>query len=376
MLSIEILRVVSMLGIAVFHTFQPWFEQLTIYGMDYVWLPVDSAVLGSLMHPVPLAIMGFIDQLGAWGNHVFIMISGCFLLPRAIELASTAEGNTSQSQQTARRAKHILFTVGLYIACALVAVVTYPDATSASLESTGWFTQGLQFIWVYLAIVMLCPLIARVWTRCRRPEVLLGTATLFVYAVNIYIAFVSQGSTERTLFEWRKTMSAVTYGLSFVIGGWVAMRLRHGSRQNKGVFLVSLLLSMAATAAVETYAAVKSDLALLDALSFKSTSPFACAMATAALAFALSAPRELGTEHPRLSNLIALSTSGMLGFYVLQSLFSYGWHTVSNNLLAQALGLGVVAFLTAGVAFSVTLFVVLVAIDSLVRQPLLARLNL
>ena len=375
-LSVEILRVVSMLGIAVFHTFKPWFEQLTTGDMANVHLPVDPLMLGSLMHPIPLLVLGFIDQLGAWGNHVFIMISGCFLLPRAIEYASSDGADASQRQQTARRAKHILFTVGLYAACALLVDTIYPDVTSASLESTTWLTQGLQFIWVYLVIVVACPLIARVWRHCRRPERLLAVATLFVYAVNLYIAFVSPGSSERSLFEWRKIMSAVTYGLSFVIGGWIAMRCQERSGKDKKSSLLVLLLSVTVTILIEAYAALKGDLLLLDALSFKSTSLLACAMATTALAFALSVPRELGAMHPRVSSLIAFSTSGMLGFYVLQSLFSYGWHTISNDMLAQALSFGVLPFLAAGLVFSVTLFLVLVTIDTFVRQPLFAWLHL
>lgn len=375
-LSVEILRVVSLLGIAVFHTFKPWFEQLTTGDMANVHLPVDPLMLGSLMHPIPLLVLGFIDQLGAWGNHVFIMISGCFLLPRAIEYASSDGADASQRQQTARRAKHILFTVGLYAACALLVDTIYPDVTSASLESTTWLTQGLQFIWVYLVIVVACPLIARVWRHCRRPEMLLAATALFVYAVNLYIAFVSPGSSERSLFEWRKIMSAVTYGLSFVIGGWIAMRCQERSGKDKKSSLLVLLLSVTVTILIEAYAAMKGDLLLLDALSFKSTSLLACAMATTALAFALSVPRELGAMHPRVSSLIAFSTSGMLGFYVLQSLFSYGWHTISNDMLAQALSFGVLPFLAAGLVFSVTLFLVLVTIDTFVRQPLFAWLHL
>lgn len=375
-LSVEILRVVSMLGIAVFHTFKPWFEQLTTGDMANVHLPVDPLMLGSLMHPIPLLVLGFIDQLGAWGNHVFIMISGCFLLPRAIEYASSDGADASQRQQTARRAKHILFTVGLYAACALLVDTIYPDVTSASLESTTWLTQGLQFIWVYLVIVVACPLIARVWRHCRRPEMLLAATALFVYAVNLYIAFVSPGSSDRSLFEWRKIMSAVTYGLSFVIGGWIAMRCQERSGKDKKSSLLVLLLSVTVTILIEAYAALKGDLLLLDALSFKSTSLLACAMATTALAFALSVPRELGAMHPRVSSLIAFSTSGMLGFYVLQSLFSYGWHTISNDMLAQALSFGVLPFLAAGLVFSVALFLVLVTIDTFVRQPLFAWLHL
>lgn len=375
-LSVEALRVVSMLGIAVFHTFKPWFEQLTTGDMTNLHLPVDPLALGLLMHPAPLSILGFIDQLGAWGNHVFIMISGCFLLPRAIEFASSGGAETSQRQQTARRVKHILFTVGLYVACALLADAIYPDITSASLETTTWLTQGLQFIWVYLIIVVLCPVIARLWKCCRRPEMLLGVVTLVVYALNLYIAFVSPGSSERSLFEWRKIMSAVTYGLSFIMGGWVAMRCQESDSKDEKASLFLLLLFVVVTMLIEVYAALRGDMSLLDALSFKSTSPFACAMAAAALWFALSVPRELGGQHPRPANLIALSTSGMLGFYILQSLFSHGWHTLSNILLSQMLSFGVMSFFSAGFAFSVALFIVFVTVDLLVRHPLLVHLHL
>ena len=359
MLSVEILRIVAMLGIAVFHTFQFWFESACS----------GQIIPESLLYRPPLlGTLGFIDQLGAWGNHVFIMISGCFLLPAAVRNAYIDQRKAGDA---ARRCLHILSVVIPYAVIAIVAGMVMPGVTSASLDSVGWFTQGLQFIWVYLALIVMCPYLGQLWVRLRHPERVLAGMTVIVYVLNIYIAFVSPGDSWRSLFEWRKLMSAVTYGLSFIIGGWLAQR--RFSFASSSMFLVASVL---VTAAVEAYAAVPTNLGLLDALSYKSTSPWACAMAIGSLGLALSLSGNTGKKCPRLSRIVTTITSGMLGFYVLQALFSRGWHQISYDLLYHALKQqGQLAFVMAGVLFSAVLLTALLLVDIFVRQSLVSLLG-
>ncbi len=353
-LSVEMLRLVAMLGIAAFHTFQPWFE----------FACTGHVIPESLLcRPSMLGTLGFIDQLGAWGNHVFIMISGCFLLPAAMKDARVGD---YKAHGVARRVGRILLVVVPYAVCAIVVGMVVPGITSASLHSLGWFTQGLQFIWVYVTLVVLCPFLGRVLTQLKHPGCVLGAATVVIYAINYYIAFVSPGENSWSLLEWRKLMSGVTYALSFVIGGWLANRRL--TLSHAGAFLG---VSIAATVLVETYAAARIDLMLLNALSYKSTSLFSCAMAFGCLALAIALPADGNNRHPRLSRAITTMTSGMLGFYVLQALFSKGWHQVSYDILYLTLEqYGQFAFIAAGVFFSLAFFVTLDMIDIFVRQTL------
>ena len=78
---VEALRLVAAAGIAVFHTFMPWFDGLT-GGFGY----------GAQVAPnhATTAILGFINLLGAYGNNVFFFISGLFLIPAAARAASEA----------------------------------------------------------------------------------------------------------------------------------------------------------------------------------------------------------------------------------------------------------------------------------------------
>lgn len=356
-LSVEVLRIVAMLGIAAFHTFQPWFE------FACTGLAIPESLL---WRPSMLGTLGTIDQLGAWGNHVFIMISGCFLLPAAMRDARAGE---HKAHDTGRRIEQVLLVVIPYAVLALVAGKLLPGITSASIHSLGWLTQGLQFIWVYLVLVALCPYLGRLLVRLRHPDTALAVAIVLVYAINFYIAFVSPGEATRSLFEWRKLMSGVTYALSFVIGGWIAHR--RFPLTYAGTFLAT---SIVATIFAEAYAAMRIDLTLLDALSYKSTSLFACAMAAGCLAFALAFPTDTKSENPRLTQSVTTITSGMLGFYVLQALFSKGWHQVSYDLLYVVLKQhGQLAFITTGVLFSLLFFVALDMVDIFVRQPLVRR---
>ena len=371
MLSVEVLRVCALLGIAVFHTFQNWFGAVAS-GEATSW-----GVAATFYQPTSLAVMGCIDQLGAWGNHVFFLISGYFLLPSALREAKTADGAERSADKTVRRAASILATVAFYVTIAWVVAHIAPQAELVGMTGVGWLAQGLQFVWLYLAFVLICPILARGMAhRQRHAPAALAAAALVVYAANIYIAYFEPGDEYRTLWEWRKLMSGVTYGLSFLVGGYMGESGAHaGRRWGTRASAAALAVAVLATILAESYAALRGDLPLLASLSYKSTSPFAFAMAVSALAFAVSLPPDAAKRHPRLARTCAYMTSGMLGFYVLQALFSQGWHRLISTQLGYAIDRGFGAYALVGVLLSVALFLVLVSVDILVRQPMMARVG-
>ena len=187
---IEALRLVAILGIAVFHTFQPWFSAAT----TGAW-PADSATLAAL---------GCISLLGAYGNHVFFLISGFFLIPRA---AGRSEGPgywRAQARDTARRAATILLTVALYVLGALALSEWVIPLEGISASDLSWVLVWLEFIWVYLAVVLVTPLIGWAWRRLRRPVPLAWALAALVFAVNAYIAFVYDNDTVVEFYQPKK----------------------------------------------------------------------------------------------------------------------------------------------------------------------------
>lgn len=351
---VEVLRLVAIVGIAVFHTFQDPFAAATAG----TWAPGAPALFA----------LGCVSLLGAYGNHVFFLISGFFLVPRAAGRARDAAYWRGQARATVRRALPILATVALYAIVALAVDTWVLPIDSVGLDRTGWLVGGLQFIWVYLAVVVATPVIGWVWARVRRPRALVAALVVAVFAVNAYIAFVSPGGEERGLLEWRKLMSAVSYLAAFLVGGALAeTRLPRSGR---------LLAAAGALAlAAEAAAALTGNLRLLDALSFKSTSLLSFVLAVCSLAVAAGRPAT--GAHPRAARLACELTPSILGFYVAQSMFSQVWHPAAEQLMAaagQAAGVGVA--LAAGVAASVVLLVVALLADRLVRVPLLRALRL
>lgn len=353
---IEALRLVAILGIAVFHTFQPWFDAM----VDGTW---DAS-------PALRATLGLVSLLGAYGNHVFFLISGYFLVPRAVRSAREREPWRAQARAIARRALPILATVTVYAAIALGVSAWVVPMPGVSVHEAGWLVGGLEFVWVYLATVVVTPLIGLVWARTRRPCAVVCALVVAVLLVNAYIAFVSPGSDERGLLEWRKLMSAVSYLTSFLVGG--ALADAPALRDRAGRLLVPLAL---VAAAVEGAAALADATGLIRALSFKSTSALSFALAAASLARAARAPQR---DWPaRASGACRALARSILGFYVAQSMFSPLWRPAVTDLCASALACGEAALLAAGIAGSVVLLALLLALDQLVRLPLLrlARLS-
>lgn len=355
---IEALRLIAIAGIAVFHTFQPWFDAAT----SGAW-PAS---------PLTLVALGLISLLGAYGNHVFFLISGYFLMPRAAQAAAAATGaETAASNQTSywrnqarstlRRALPILATVLFYAVVALAVSTWITPIPSVSLTQTGWLVGGLQFIWVYLAVVVATPVMGWVWARVRRPHVIVAALVAIVFVVNAYIAFVSPGDEARGLLEWRKLMSAVSYLVAFLAGGALAERpLSHPGRLLGGCTTVALV--------TEGAAGITTNLALLEALSFKSTSLVSFALAVASLGVAAQAREE---KSGRAARIACELTGSILGFYVAQSMFSQLWHPVANELCAAAGAYGDAALLAAGIAASLVFLACVLVVDRAVRIPLL-----
>lgn len=351
---IEVLRLIAIAGIAVFHTFQVPFAAAT----GGSWAPGAPALL----------VLGCVSLLGAYGNHVFFLISGYFLVPRAAGHAHDDAYWRDQALATVRRAVPILVTVALYAIVALAVDAWVLPIESVGIDRFGWIVSGLQFIWVYLAVVVATPVIGWVWAHVSRPRAAVAVVVVAVFAVNAYIAFVSPGGDERGLLEWRKLMSAASYLVAFLVGGALAQR----SLPRPGALLaLTGVLALAAEAA----AALTGSLALLDALSFKSTSLLSFVLAVCSLAVA--AGRPAGGAHPRAARLACKLTPSILGFYVAQSMFSQVWLPAAEGLMSAAgASAGVAGSLGTGFAASMALLFAVLVADRLVRVPILRALRL
>ena len=381
---VEALRLVAAAGIAVFHTFMPWFDGLT-GGFGY----------GAQVAPnhATTAILGFINLLGAYGNNVFFFISGLFLIPAAARAASEARTSGgaywgSQMRKTARRAASLLATVALWCGLAWAANRWVCPIEGLEPGETAWFTGGLEFIWVYLAFTLLAPAIGWVWCRAKRPAAMVACLCAAVFAVNAYIAFFSQGDDVRELLDWRKLMSAATYLCAFTCGGAMA-----GVRLERRRATGALAGCVAVAAAVEAVCSHTGALTLMAATSFKSTSVLSFAMAAASVLYARSVAgagskdakkTELTAVEPptperssRTAAFVTRCAKSILGFYILQSILAGLWQPVFIELTVEAfLAYNSWVVLALGCALSLGLLAALIAVDQLVRIPLFERLGL
>mgnify|MGYP004675259045 FL=1 len=357
---VEALRLVAAASIAVFHTFMPWFYELThCYGLGaYI---VDN--------PVATPLLGFFNLLGAFGNNVFFFISGLFLVPAAAR-ASLQDGYwAAQRAKTAARVKQILATVALYLALILgVSAFVFP-IDGVSLGELPSLLVWLEFIWVYLALTALAPVIGWVWARIRRPKAAAAVIIAAVFAVNAYIAFFDMGELDRGLLDWRKLMSAVTYFAAFIGGAALAdVRLRPGAAATLLAAAVGVSLG------VECKLAWSRELLLMYATSFKSTSALSFAMAAAAVLFA----RRSGGKKGAGLGLATRFSPSILGFYILQSLTSPLWQPAFGELLEDVYLMPQTTsceMLAAGVGLSFALLAALLAFDRVFRLRLFAAIS-
>lgn len=378
---IEALRLVAALGIASFHTFMPWFDAMT--SRDGL-----GAVLAA--QPAAATALGVVDLLGAYGNNVFFIISGLFLVPAAAKASAGAGYWGTQARKTARRSGSILAAVAFYAAAALFASTFIVPIEDVAVGKVDWLTSGLEFIWVYLALTVLAPAIGWAWLRIGRRGAAVGALLAAVFALNAYIAFFSQVPDDAGFLDWRKLMSAVTYFAAFVTGAYLGEK-RLGRRKAG----TALGIVAAVAVAVELACALAGELDLMWDLSYKSTSLISFALAAASVAFARSETEPDGARSPAastpdtgaqatgarpqgaLARLAVAAAPGILGFYIAQSNFSSVWWPVFTDLTGRALETwGVGPFFAAGFALSLALLVSLLAFDRLVRAPLFRKLGL
>lgn len=357
---VEALRLVAAASIAVFHTFMPWFYELThCYGLGaYI---VDN--------PVATPLLGFFNLLGAFGNNVFFFISGLFLVPAAAR-ASLQDGYwAAQRAKTAARVKQILATVALYLALILGVSAFAVPIEGVSLAKLPSLLVWLEFIWVYLALTALAPAIGWVWARIRRPKAAAAVIIAAVFAVNAYIAFFDMGELDRGLLDWRKLMSAVTYFAAFIGGAALAdVRLRPGAAATLLAAAVGVSLG------VECKLAWSRELLLMYATSFKSTSALSFAMAAAAVLFA----RRNGGKKGVGLGLATRFSPSILGFYILQSLTSPLWQPAFGELLEDIYLMPQTTsceMLAAGVGLSFALLAALLAFNRVFRLRLFAAIS-
>ena len=345
---IEALRIVAIAAIAVFHAFQTWFSAAT----DGT-LPVGAPTLAAL---------GCVSLLGAYGNHVFFAISGLFLIPGAARASRKPGYWGDQARRTARRALTIGVTVALYAAVSLAVSAWVTPVAGVSLGETAWLVGGLEFIWVYLVLVCLAPVMGWVWARVRRPGAIVSALAVIVFVVNAYIAFVSPGEEVRGLLEWRKLMSAASYLVAFLAGGALAETRRTHARG-------ALIACASVAVAIELAGALAGDGRLLASLSFKSTSLLSFVLAVCAVALA-ARPRQAESESAA-TRLVCAASPSVLGFYITQSIFSPLWQPVATQVCQWSLDRSEWLLLAVGTVFSLALLALALLIDRIMRIPLL-----
>lgn len=357
---VEALRLVAAASIAVFHTFMPWFYELThCYGLGaYI---VDN--------PIATPLLGFFNLLGAFGNNVFFFISGLFLVPAAAR-ASLQDGYwAAQRAKSAARVKQMLATVVLYLALVLAVSTFIVPIEGVSLAKLPSLLVWLEFIWVYLALTALAPVIGWAWARLRHPKAAAVAVIAAVFAVNAYIAFFDMGDLDRELLDWRKLMSAVTYFAAFVGGAALAeVRLRPGAAA------ALLAAAVGISIGVECKLAWSRDLLLMYATSYKSTSALSFAMAAAVVLFARRNDGKKGTG----LGLATRFSPSILGFYILQSLTSPLWQPAFGELLEDVYLMPQTTsceMLAAGVGLSLALLAGLLAFDRAFRLRLFAAVS-
>lgn len=377
-LNVEVLRLVAIVGIAVFHTFQPWFNTVA-YG-------IDSGVTATGLESSAWALffLGVINLLGATGNHIFFMISGYFLLPHMAEESTHRRYWRAQYLSVARKLGVIAVSVAFYAALALAIDAWFVDIPGVSLTHFGWLVGGLEFVWVYAALLLGAPVAG--WLQKHLPgwPALLVVLFLAVTAANLYVAFFNQGSVTRSLFEWRKLLSAVTYLVGFLLAGFVAQYWDHFRRVGLSLLVGGIFLVVVPVGAL----AAGRDAELIGAMSFKSTSLLSLLLALGALIATMmhTGVEVLPADRGRWERVVRAGAAGILGFYIMQSVFGSLVNTWIHSLLDPVLRLwgsetsvsggGVFLFLVTGCVVSCVLGVAMVGFDWLTRRPLLRSVRL
>lgn len=351
---IEALRLVAIAGVFVFHTLQPWFEAATSGGWE-----VSAPLLWAL---------GCLNLLGCFSNHVFYMISGRFLLPRAVADAASGEPGYwgRQARATVRRALPIVVSAALYAAAALFVSAFVTPLEGISLHDSYWLLGGLEFIWVYLALICFVPLLGAIGahlSRKARINLVLLVVTI-VYLVNFYIAFDSPGDDVRGFLEWRKLMSAASYFAGFLLSA--AFTERSDTHPGRDLAILCGL-----TAVAMAFAAGLGDVAWIVSVSYKSTSFLSLGLAGVAVIFAARPCGEEKEPDSPAYRAVQWLSPAVLGAYLGQSMFYLLWWPVVFEATCAAAAWGETEFLAVAFASSLLLLTLMLLIDRITRVYLL-----
>lgn len=364
-IPIEVLRLVAVVVIAVFHTFQWAFQATCVDAVEYAPLA---------MFPYS-GVLGFINLLGCWANEVFFMISGYFLIASAARAWDGRATWTSQIQRTTQRLGKVILPTAFYCLVALAWSTVVSPIPDVSLHAHYWYTLGLEFIWVYAATVFMAPLFGLAKSRLSKRSY---TATviavgILVFVVNGYLAAMS--ATSAGEFSWlQKLMSANTYVVAFLIGGLLRDVTDTMDSDRVGALgMRSLVTVLVLTIILEGELSFTGNLTAMATLSYTSTSLISFALAAASLLFA--ATRRSASGNSRTAGAIVTLSTATLGFYVMQSLTSSLWRPVFNTLLANMLvsqNSPAVICIVTGTVISVVFALALLIIDAarslIVRQ--------
>ena len=374
---VETLRLVAIVGIAVFHTFLPWFNALA-YNVE---TGVDAVAVSQ--SGFALFLLGIISLLGTMGNHIFYMISGFYLIPKMADDSRTPGYWKRQYKTTAKRIATVVVSIAFYVGLA-AAVDFVWDVQSMGPFSPRWVVGGLEFVWVYIGLLVIAPVVAWLQSRWKVWPFALMTVFLAVEAANCYIAFFAQGDFFREVLDWRKLMSAATYAVGFMLAGFIGSRWEYFARIGRSLAYASVFVAVVAIGSL----AITRDAALIGAVSFKSTSIVSLVMAAGALIAALSKkPEEVSPDaESRCAVVLRVLASGILGFYILQSVLGGVWSGITARALGGILDFGttdvsvslwgILLFVVLGILLSLVYVLVILVADRFSRQPLLRVLHL
>lgn len=363
-ISIEALRLVAVVGIAIFHTFQ-WTFQATCTGVP------EYAPLAVFPYS---GLLGFINLLGCWANEVFFMISGYFLVASAARAWSDGATWKSQIQRTTQRLGKVILPTVFYCLVALTWSTAISPIPDVSLHTHYWYTLGLEFIWVYAATVFMAPLFGLAKYRLTKKvhTAAVVAVSILVFIANGYLAAQSMANSGE--FSWlQKIMSAITYVVAFLVGGLLRDYTEStGPLKARAVakYLLTAVLSIAI--GLEAALSATGNLTAIAVLSYKSTSIVSFALAATSLLFA--ATRDSKSSNTRATNAIVTLSAATLGFYVMQSLTSSLWRPVFNTMLANILvnaSNSEATCIASGTAISIAFALALLFIDA--ARSLIAR---
>lgn len=425
-LSVEVLRLCAIIGIAVFHTFSASFHHIAAC-LPSVHDTADAcgALAPMAAHPTALLPLAMMMALGSWGNHVFFMISGFFLVASARSKVGEPRFWQSQYRMVARRVLIVALTVAFYaLVCRIVDQWIVP--VPAVHQPSRWIT-GLEFVWLYCLFTTLAPPMGWLLHRldgCRRSTrraalVAALAIVLLTYALNVVVAFTSSApGISFALSDWRKWISAITYAQSFLIAGCIGSALRSDDAATartatpaapyvtfltaRRLWLTILLLCAAILSVAYAIALAMPNISLLTAVSFKSTSPLSFLLALSALMLAIG-PHTARASHATLPQLpqqqqhqtqppspvtrapatalihriVTAMASGIIGFYIIQSVTTELWEPIARAVAAPPSTVGDAAlWYGSGILFSLALVAVACLCDRVIRRPLFALIHL